>query len=293
MSISGLKKASWYNPDTGTVVQADMIAEDGEFYTRAIEDPDDETATGEPPYAGDESYCQLMVFDMSLLSQLKAWEENDTRISMVAAGVQQNIQWYERDLVSAKPVYPVAAGRRNHINVTMERTGHGAHDIYGHVNLLSHLGTTADPWTDADGDNIADGYRLQDGMQAKNFGTINGNEKVQSVNTDKDFAELYTEIFFPIAGVNIKTSIEITQLHNDGSQQIAVEILGPNGSSLSFTSKSYSSTGRKSLAKKIPVGVYKIKPFLIATGSKVNSLDDLHGRYPALRVDGSDQYVSY
>ena len=290
MSISGLRKASWYNPDTGTVVQANDLAEDGEFYTRAIEDPDDQTATGEAPYAGDESYCELMIFDMSLLPQLKAWKENDVRVSMVAAGVQQNIQWYERDLLyKVKPVYPVAAGRRNHINVVMQRTGHGAHDIYGNVNLLAHLG-----WADEDNDDLADGYELQDGMSAKNFGTDgNGNEDVQSVETGEKFAEMYAPLIFPVSNLRLTLSVEITQLHNDGEQQLAIQQLDYNGGNTTIKDGPYTSKGRKSLEVDIDSFAYTLLNFILATGGAVGSLDDIHGRYPAIRVDGSDQYVSY
>jgi len=289
MSISGLRKASWYNPDTGTVVQANNLAEDGEFYTRAIEDPDDQTPTGESPYAGDESYCELMVFDMSLLPQLQAWEETDTRISMVAAGVQQNIQWYERDLLSVKPVYPVAAGRRNHINVTMERTGHGAHDIYGHVNLLAHLGTTADPWTDEDGDDLAKGYSLANTSDRSFFDSkqyyASKNNGLSSVLQNDSL------LVFPIEGVSITLSTEIIDLHSENNQ-IKIRLRSFQGSTISVSTDSFDSKGRKKISKSLTNGAYQIRT-VIHKASNSTVEDGVETSNPALRVDGSDQYVSY
>jgi hypothetical protein len=291
MSISGLRKASWYNPDDGTVVQANNIAEDGEFYTRAIEDPDDQTPTGESPYAGDESYCELMVFDMSLLPQLKAWQESDTRISMVAAGVQQNIQWYERDLVNVKPVYPLAAGRRNHINVVMERIGHGAHDIYGHVNLLAHLGTTADPWVDEDGDGSAEGYgvysatNLQFSSNTQQFDTLSdGSDLIIQVNEN---------LQFPIEGQEVTFSAEHTSVHPSETNNIYLRQDSFGFSTLHSKENSFISTGRHLLQLKTKSNMFYfsiIRPMYVLQS---NSEETVKLKFPVLRVDGSEKYVSY
>jgi len=287
MSISGLRKASWYNPDDGTVVQANDIAEDGEFYTRAIEDPDDQTPTGESPYAGDESYCELMVFDMSLLPQLKAWQESDTRISMVAAGVQQNIQWYERDLVNVKPVYPVAAGRRNHINVVMERTGHGAHDIYGHVNLLAHLGTTIDPWTDADNDGVADDFEIA-GLQSPSF---NNNKQSFVSNPNSGVNVFRSFIDFPIEGVEISFRLENLSVDNDSNH--TVEVRGRSyGYNLLRTFSITAQVGVNNLVINLPSNHYVFGCRLVNLND-VTSESGIEIRHPAVRVDGSDKYVSY
>lgn len=289
MSISGLRKASWYNPDTGTVVQANDIAEDGEFYTRAIEDPDDQTATREAPYAGDESYCELMVFDMSLKSQLEAWEENDTRISMVAAGVQQNIQWYERDLVSVEPVYPVAAGRRNHINVTMERTGHGAHDIWGHVNLLAHLGTTAEAWTDADGDGVADGYSIS-GQNDESFFDdkqyyVTKNDGTSGIVQNSDV------LIFPIESIEVHLSVELIDVHTE-SNQLKIRQRDAQGSILSSETNDFSSQGRNSISTELLPNAHQIRTVVHKAASS-STEDGVEISQPSLRVDGSDQFVSY
>jgi len=287
MSISGLRKASWYNPDDGTVVQANDIAEDGEFYTRAIEDPDDQTPTGESPYAGDESYCELMVFDMSLLPQLKAWQESDTRISMVAAGVQQNIQWYERDLVNVKPVYPVAAGRRNHINVVMERTGHGAHDVHGNVNLLAHLGTTADPWTDADGDGLADGY-INNGFRNLSF---DNNEQSITTDPNKNYNTLSENFLFPIQGLKVLFRIENLSLANTGKHRVRLRTLNYSNSSLSNYSVT-AQVGVVSIDTNLFSSTYLVQT-RIAEVENATSGNTFSIKLPSVRVDGSDKYVSY
>ena len=291
MSISGLRKASWYNPDTGTVVQANDLAEDGEFYTRAIEDPDDQTSTGESPYAGDESYCELMVFDMSLLPQLKAWQENDTRISMVAAGVQQNIQWYERDLVNVKPVYPVAAGRRNHINVIMQREGHGAHDIHGNVNLLSHLGTTADPWTDADGNGFPDGWENRYSPWDNTFfgsDTFEGHAPTNGAKTAVNI-----NLTFPVAGVSVTLSSKITKIHDDGLQRLRILDKDYSGSNLSIHDNNLSSTGPKTIGIETGDNSYSmiVHPLMVQDATAQNTKAGV--KEPSLRVDGSDKFVSY
>lgn len=287
MSISGLRKASWYNPEHGTVVQANDIAEDGEFYTRAIEDPDDQTPTGESPYAGDESYCELMVFDMSLLPQLKAWQESDTHISMVAAGVQQNIQWYERDLVNVKPVYPVAAGRRNHINVVMERTGHGAHDIYGHVNLLAYLGTTSDAWTDEDNNGIADGYDVV-GFKSKSF---NNNKQSAVSNSSNTFNILRAFVALPIKGVGSFFRVDNLSIDDDDEQRVELLALDYNLNVL-LKDTVRAQVGVKSLGINNPSNIYSLECRL-ANVESPTSENEVEVRYPALRVDGSDKYVSY
>jgi hypothetical protein len=280
MSISGLRKASWYNPDTGRVVQANDIAEDGEFYTRAIEDPDDQTPTGESPYAGDESYCELMVFDMSLLPQLKAWQESDTRISMVAAGVQQNIQWYERDLVNVKPVYPVAAGRRNHINVVMERTGHGAHDIYGHVNLLAHLGTTADPWTDSDRDGVPDGYETYE-IEDISFGNT------VTIKNNAGQGILIARILFPIERIYLTYSLRVVSIISGNPESdirhrdYKFNLIKRNSVDLE--------EGRVSSSILTEPNYYRVKWNIVSDDSAYSiSINN-----PSLRVDGSNKYVSY
>lgn len=292
MSISGLRKASWYNPDDGTVVQANDIAEDGEFYTRAIEDPDDQTPTGESPYAGDESYCELMIFDMSLLPQLKAWQESDTHISMVAAGVQQNIQWYERDLIAVKPVYPVAAGRRNHINVVMERTGHGAHDIHGNVNLLAYLGTTSDPWTDTDGNEIPDGYK-NSYLQAPDFAPNNNEFRAFGRVDSSSIEALVLQLIFPVRGIDLTFSSGVERLHDDGETRIAVVQKEFGGGNIRTINVKIASVGRKSITTGLVSKAFRIKyqPLRFEAVTAQNKSGKIGP--PSIRVDESDKYVSY
>ena len=144
MPISGLRAISFFDDTSGsategTVVQCNDIDEQGEFYTGGLES-EERDPTGGPVYAGDESFVEVMVYDLDAIAQLEAWMRAGTRVRMVAAGYQHNIQWYEYDKLEVRKTIFVGAGRRNKATIRMRRMGHGSHNIHGNVNLLAYLG---------------------------------------------------------------------------------------------------------------------------------------------------------
>jgi len=197
-----------------------------------------------------------------------------------------------------KPVYPVAAGRRNHINVVMQREGHGAHDIYSHVNLLAHLGTTADPWTDGDGDGRPEGHKL--------LGVRSGSEAfIEEYNTGLDLFRFHPKenstgfvrrrVTFPIVGISVELSCYIRP-NTYGSAGLRLKAKLFDDSVTKNISKEVSAEGKKSLAVDLTGDTYIVHPSIYEqtiSDQTVNGSDRGGVGNPALRVDGSDQYVSY
>lgn len=279
MTISGLRKASWYNPSTGTVAQADIISEEGEFYTGPL-DTDDRTPVGEQPYGGDESHCELMVYDMDVIEQLKAWERSETRINMVAAGVQENIQWYTPTLVRVEKSYGFNVGGRNSALVTMHREG-GRHTIRSQVNLLSHIG-----WKDDFGNNFPDGYESSGALQNELFenGTF-------SFETEMNAGIINEEgIAFPIVGIPLTFSMGVVS--TNATMRASISFSQWDAQVSSTRGATVTGTGRKSVSTEERDQFFFIER-LSFERYETSGTASIEVENPALRVDKSALYSSY
>lgn len=151
--ISGIKKASFYDPATGTVVQCNNLAAEGEFKKDGL---GTKNAKGAEVFSGNDSLLELTSYDIAGSSQLETWMKNKTPIRAAVYGVQDNIVWNESVPIQVKSNYNIATGSRNSIVITMSRKG-GEHNIYHGKNLLFLL----KGWEDADSDTIVDNYVFQ------------------------------------------------------------------------------------------------------------------------------------
>lgn len=295
--ISGIQALSFYNPDDGTVIQVDKedLSNEIAFTSREAE-PDEKDPTGGHPFAGDYSELEVPIYNFDGIATLKNWSKNDVRISMVAAGLQQNIQWYERDRISIENKLIIGqSGRLNKFVLKMRRKGQGQHDIHGKVNLLDHRGWrgsdensdgfpdgyddngawTSPAFTDADGDGIAEQFAA--------YGPIDGSSAVLRIS----------KLPFPIAGIDVAQSLLVNQLHDDGITKAQLLPKNFNSSILEVNESTFASTGRKSVSGTTPPETFYIQSnILVVTGATAQTAKAAMAD-PALRVDGKNEFAQY
>src|SRR5699024_2119946 len=97
MSTSGIQKAAVFcddvgSPSFGTVVQLNHVNTEGDFHVNGL---GTETAAGIQIYAGAEALAQIGFADVTALTQLEVWQEDQTPLKLVLAGLQESGLWYE------------------------------------------------------------------------------------------------------------------------------------------------------------------------------------------------------
>lgn len=292
MAISGARAISFYNPSNGTTVQIDQkdLDQDLEFVQEPME-PDATDASGGTPFVGERSELTVVTYDFAGFSQLKSWDENDTQISAVSAGHEQNLLWHETDRISVRQLpNPGVAGRANKFEIRMVREGQGTHDIHYVTNLLTKFGSTSDSWQDADNDNVADGYSFfntsSEGFSSniQSFDT-NNNGSASFINTGSD-------VEFPISGVTITGTSQANTIHSSDQTVVRVEERDFNSSVLSSTSTTFNSTGRESTDLTTGSSVYGIRMYPLRVDS-TSAVETVRCVEPALRLDGTNAYAEF
>jgi len=134
MNITGLRKITLFNPDTGDVAQFNTVKAEGQLNLNQINaDPD---STGGIPYAGDDSELSATLYDLGAPEdQVLLWRSDGARISAVGLGHQVNFLWLERDHAFYQRPYQFATGQRKRGSLSIKRTG-GQHKIDHMMNLL-------------------------------------------------------------------------------------------------------------------------------------------------------------
>ena len=281
--ISGFQAASFYDPDSGTVVQinAEDLSGEAEFSKEEVE-PDQKDPTGGWPYVGHECTLEVPTYAFEGFDQLKTWAESGARISAVVAGAQQNVQWYERDRVRVTQEPAVGAlGQTQRYVIRMTRVSpHPA--IYQRVNLLSF-----NPWgRDRDGDSVVDGYNVTDADPA-----LSGTKQALNENGNGTgvFATDPGEVIFPIEGVRLTMSITFP-FSNRAIGELSTRLHAFDGTSLdTITDPAGQERAKQSLETSSQA--WEIRPRVKALYD--STYDQLHLSYPSLRVDGIGEHVSY
>jgi hypothetical protein len=296
--LSGAQAFSVYNPFTGATVQVDgKYIEQFDFTQERGGRADDgpESPTGATPATGDFSEVEIVFADLAGKSQLEQWKVDDTPVSMVAAGEQAAIQWYETDIITELKEQPVfdEHGNVNRYRFVMRRVGHGIHNIHKNTNLLRAInhqigsGFLKNSWQDDGSDDLADGYLTFGPPNSKSFASGK-----QSLTHDNGSVGISVDIKFPISDIKIVQSINFTSLHGDGDNIIKT-IQEDSGSNILRIEGSMSiSTGRFDQSFITSSSVWKLN-ISIFRADNISSSDTVTGKLPALRLDEGTSYVEY
>ena len=82
------------------------------------------------------------------------------------------------------------------------------------------------------------------------------------------------------------------QLHPNGDDVLKADLLSFGGGVLSSVSSAVGSTGRASLDISLPSNIYTLIVYVVRADA-VTATGTIKGRDPALRSDGSDEYVAH
>ena len=134
---AGWRKASIYDPATGTTVQINNIATEGTSLT--IENVTADT-TSSRIYGGKSYTLSLSFYDDAGASQLLAWTQDFTPVRVVIAGAGNNLQWYEDTLITfyKQPRTDKRTGLSMY-TIEMEHISDNP-AIYENQNLMAYLG---------------------------------------------------------------------------------------------------------------------------------------------------------
>lgn len=296
--LSGVQAFSVYDPSTGNVVQVDgKYVETFDFTQQRGGTEGPASPTGGSVSVGDFSEVEIVFVDVAGKSQLETWRTNDTPVSLVAAGEQAAIQWYETDIISEleeQPVFDQHADL-NRYRFVMRRQGHGIHDIYKGTNLLRavnhQVGSSFlnDSWQDSDSSGVADGYSTNNNTSNESFGS-----DVQSFDTasNGNASHINATIEFPVSGVDLTLSSNLTQLHSSEDDVVKINFFDSNNSGLSASSTTVSSTGRASVTNTTPSSIFDLR---VDTHRVNNSstTETVKHKLPALRLDGGTSHVEH
>lgn len=223
MSIAGIKRIAIFNDDAtaadyGTVVQMNHVEAEGEFYTNGL---GSDMASGIELHAGDESLGQFGFADKAGFAQLKTWQDADTLLKLVVAGLQDNGLWYQAAAIKVVDQSQFTPGNRSFAQLTIDDDTPDP-DIWRGINLLQGVAGT--------------------------------------------------EVLFPVKGITLTASAD------GGTGNLEITALDVAGATLATDNVAAGS--RASVSLTLPANTYSVQVTL-PTGATE----------PALRTDGSDQYV--
>ena len=292
---NGIQSFVIYDPATGDTVEIYDLDANGTFFEQS------EVGAGETgPTGVDRRRSQRSFFTAGFLAssagseigQLRSWMESGTRVSMVALGPDQAVQWYETDrlVLKKRPFTAPVRGRGDVFDVSMERVGHGRHTIAQQANLLAHLG-----WNDPEA-TLAVGYTKE------GSGTALFNSGVQELFSDTPGDGIYYDLVFPFRnarsfpGQSVTLSVDIEKLHTDtSSANIRIEAKNFAGSTLATSTNDVSATGRDDVSRVFNPSIltysYRIWVLRVPTGVTGNA--DIEVKDPAVHVNGDTTYREY
>jgi len=291
MSITGAKAASFFDngdtagsPTEGTVVQLNNIAQNSELF---INGQAEEDWLGNEQYAGDEAFLDIAFYDTAGVDQLISWMKSRTLLQFVLAGLQQNVLWYEPRTIKVVKPFGFATKKRNFTKVQMRASG-GPVKVWTGINLLHGaviLDGFASGWQDSNADNLADGFALLSGT-AVSF--LSG---IQTVN-GSGIPLITKNIHYPISQLSLTISNTAETLHpQDNEFSMKVIFKDHSDVQLSEFTAVTSVTGRLSKSGSSPAGAYTIENKIIWPAGTTTA-GDIASSFPALRTDGSDEYIA-
>lgn len=212
---TGIKKVAIYDPATGTVVQINNLAPEGEI---AMPTFNSENSAGNMLYAGNEFNFEFVSYELGAFTQLETWMKNETQVRLVVLGIEENILWYESSEIYVKKQYGAAVGGRNGYLVGIRFAGYTTNIITG-MNLLHML----NGWIDANTDEVADGYTAQGvALDTKDF---NDATLVQNLGSSTGGVMSFyaPDIIFPIAGADLQLSYDKVSLTTPGALTLEID----------------------------------------------------------------------
>lgn len=206
MNITGQKKISIFDPLTGTVVQLNNIAEDGEFTDNPSFIRD---SNGGRMFSGDDHKAEFMSLDQTGYDQLETWMRNRTLVQFVTYGLDEHILWYEDTYITVKRNSPFSPYKRSGFTVMFERSG-GVHSIYKGSNILYAIFG----FKDADGNSKVDNYIINP-TSGWNAVFNNGQQQCNSTTASSIGIDPNALIAYPISGVEL-VNAHILDYNNTG-----------------------------------------------------------------------------
>jgi len=212
---TGIKKVSIFDPVTGTVVQINNLAPEGEIAMPAF---NHENAAGQMLYAGNEFNFEFVSYELGAFAQLETWMKNETQVELVALGIEENILWYEPAEIKVKKQYGAAVGGRNGYVVSIRFAG-TTDLIKTGMNLLHIL----NGWVDVDVNEVADNYTAQGAaLDTKDFDDATGVQNLGS--TAGGVVSFYAPmLIFPIAGADLQLSFDKISLTTPGALTLEID----------------------------------------------------------------------
>jgi hypothetical protein len=197
MTVTGQKILSVYDPATGTVVQINTIAEDGEFEKKAQYI---KNSQGNRLFSGHESRAEFLCFDLTGLAQLKTWMQNRTPVRFVTYGLDEHILWYEDTYITVDEKVGYSPYKRSGFRLYFEKSG-GVHSIEKGNNIVFASG-----YKDNDNDEKIDG------MVFAESGTFtydsHSSYYIQKCTcTGSGTLSATYNIIYPISGANLKFGV--------------------------------------------------------------------------------------
>lgn len=293
MIKTGVRHVVVYNPANGDTVQVSKIAANTFSFVQEPLGLGESSSTGVVFDQADISVCRFEFFDSdgTIYNQLDSWREARTRVSLIATGFGQNVQWNEKDhfIIKRAPFGGMADSRGDKYIFELRREGHGRHMIYQQTNLLAHLGGTGAAWTEETGTGVAKGYT------ATGAGTLSwvspDTQQIQHSAADEG---IYADIIFPVqlSGYTYTFSVNVVTLHSDTSETKAkIAAYDFAGTELSSTSTEFTSTGVGSMTLTPTGAVHRLRVHPLLTPSGVTTFQAAATKFPCLRIDGSTTYV--
>lgn len=298
MSLSGIHTVSFYDnnmiDDGDPHVQQvnDIKSGQGEIIIGNPIEGVNLDAGGANVYSGFENHLELAVYDMAVQEQLEYWMKQGRKINMVGAGEQNAIMWHSDTRVKVLPRQFPMFGNKNYLNVEMHRSG-GNPAIRQGVNLLDmavKIRGYETGWQDSDNDDLADGYEESNGSVAISF--IDQVQTLETINASSRLEYLFT---FPITGIPVTISSLITEFHPEGTNQIGIIFRDKTSSVISSLADTAALNPERST-----LSAYTANNSYILTAaplrhptSDIETTGQAKMKNPALRLDGSDEYVNY
>lgn len=293
-AIAGIKAVSLFDREVGSategvVVQKNrIVANQGEAVLQNMITEED--SMGLELHAGDESVFEFACYDDSGDDQLEAWAKADKEVELVTAGIQENVLWYEPATIKLIKPFGFATKNRNYRRIRIMKSG-GQHKVARGVNLIDvavrALGNDFG-WSDSDANNVPQGFTFKnEGGAATNifFSANNFSYEITTVGTN---TYLKHNLIFPISGIHLRLSEEKLAAITD---QTRLEVDNFADTVLSSQNNITGEIARRHVDIITPNNTWRVESYLIRHFA--SGLGNTHiTSYPALRVDGSSEYIA-
>lgn len=250
----------------------------------------DQDTDGAGVFAGFRSELGLASNDVSGLSQIETWMSGLNDVEMVGVTPDHIVQWYNASrILGGEQLDTTETNLAESMAMMVQDGGDQAtHDVFATRNGLQHLAPENGGWADTDSDNTPDGYTTTS-LTSEDF---TSNVYAAFVDTTAGTGSLNATFAWPLDSVDVTLSVQVDQVHDDGTNAVRVEALDSDKSTVQDSAEStFSSTGRKSVTLTTPSNTYYLKVYPIRVSSVTANTAKFNIQDPALRVDGETTYV--